>query len=305
MRATLVVAREGSVFLIPPSSPAREFPLAGGRGPADGRPGGGGRRELPPAFLNELSGLEPGTPLVVCGRALGERLAEQLTRPIRFASPEDWRRALTGLPRPEPTAEREGFLARARADLEAALRSPEEVLVSLAREEERLERSVGRETRAAEAFVAVPGTVLAEYARSWKRERELLTEHHRELVRLLEIEARRVLPNLSALVGARTAARLAAEAGGITPLARMSSSRLQLLGSRRRPDPERGPRFGVIYLADGLDQVPADRRGAFARSEAALAAIAVRADVLTRRDVAAELLRRRDARRDQLRRRRR
>lgn len=305
MRATLVVARGTSVYVVSGPSAVRGFP-----GPREDRvapdgPGPAGPDDLPPALLRALGQVDRATPLIVCGAALYRKVAAALPRPVRRADAAAWRQALQALPFPDPVAEREFVLARARTTLEAALRSPEEVLVTLAREEERLERSVGREERAAEAFLAVPGTVLAEHARAWEQARRVLAEHHRELVARLEAEARRTLPNLSSVVGPRTAARLAAAAGGFAPLARISSSRLQLLGSRRRPSPERGPRFGVIYLADGSDQVPPDRRAAYARSLAAIAAIAVRADVWTHRDVAGGLVGRRDARRDQLRRRRR
>ena len=305
MRATLVVARGPTVYLVSGGTRIHEFPL----GPTPSRGHGASRTTdslgVPGALVEELRAVDPSVPVVVCGRSLFGAVAGQLVRPPRLAGPAAWHFALGALPPLDPKVERERFLLRARADLDAALRSPEEVLVSLAREEERLERSVGREQRAAEAFVAVPGTVLEEYARGWERARETLEQHHRELVRLLEGEAQRTLPNLSAVVGARTAGRLAAAAGGFAPLARMSSSRLQLLGSRRRPGPERGPRYGVIYRAEDAEQVPGDRRGAFARSEAALAAIAARADILTHRNVAEQLVRRRTTRRDQLRRRRR
>lgn len=303
MRATLVVARGRSLYIVPPAERPREF-----RCEPRGRTGGiapPAEPDLPPSLVAGLAGTDPAVPIVACGPSLAERLTAQVGRPIRTAGPAEWRSALEQLPPPEPAAEREEILRRARSDLEAALRSPEEVLVSLAREEERVERTVGREARAAEAFVAVPGTVLAEVARNGERARELLADHHRELVRRLEAEARQTVPNLSAVVGARTAARLVAAAGGLGALARMSSSRVQLLGSRRRPDPERGPRFGVIYLAEGSERIPQGRRGAYARSLASLAVVAVRADRFTHRDLAGPLQRRRDARRDDLMRRRR
>ena len=295
MRATLVVAHAGSVYVLSPGTPPRGFELAKGRTGGPTAQGG-----LPPAALDALRNADPGAPIVVCGQELLTAVAPRLARPVGLADRTAWHVALGALPAPEPRAERAAMLARARADLDAALRSPEELLVSLAREEQRFGRSEGREERAAEAFVAPVGTVLADLDRRWRQVRERLTEHHAELDRLLEAEARRSLPNLSALVGPRTAARLAAAAGGLAPLARMSASRLQLLGTRRRPSPERGPRYGAIYLADTVDAVPDDRRAAFARSLAALAAIAVRADVLTHRDLSATLVRRRDLRRERL-----
>ena len=165
-----------------------------------------------------------------------------------------------------------------------------------------MERAVGREARAAEAFVAVPETPLNHHLPAWDRARSALGELEEALRRTLEAEARRLVPNLSAVVGPRTAARLVASAGGIAALARMPSARIQLLGSRRRPSPERGPRFGLLYRADRLAEVPIGRRGAYARSLAALAAIAVRADASTHRDIGAELVARRDRRVEMLRR---
>ena len=301
MSATLVVARGRSIWLVSGPSTVREYPTAKS-GPSD-RARSPGELDLPASVVAELERLGPTASVLVCGSRLHAALLRRLARPVHRADPESVRAALAALPPAEPTLEREQFLDRARADLESAMRSPEELLVSLAREEERVERSVGREARAAEAFVAVPGTVLEEYARSWVRARELISEHYRELVRRLELEARTAVPNLSAVVGPRTAARLVAAAGGIAPLARMSSSRLQLLGSRRRPSAERGPRYGALYLADGADEVPPERRGAYARSLASLAVIAVRADWLTHRDIAAGLVRRRESRRSRLQRR--
>lgn len=305
MGATLVVARGRSVFVLADASPPREFPVGGARAATEASAGPARAPDLPPGALEALRGVAPSAPIVVCGRVLHDVVASRLSRSVRRAGPADWHRALDALPAREPSAEREELLRHARAELDSALRSPGEVLVSLAREEERVARGVGREARAAEAFVAVPGTALAEHARAWSRVRELLAEHHRELADRLEAEARRTVPNLSAVVGARTAARLVAAAGGVAPLSRMSASRLQLLGSRRRPSAERGPRYGVLYLAEGADSVPPDRRAAYVRSVAALAAIAARADALTHGDLAGELVRRREARRAELGRRRR
>jgi RNA processing factor Prp31 len=53
-----------------------------------------------------------------------------------------------------------------------------------------------------------------------------------------------------------------------------------------------------------MEDVPLDRRAAYARSLAALAAIAARADLFTRRSIAPELIARRNRRIEQLRRRR-
>lgn len=292
MDSAIVVPRGRSIVLLEPSSSPREFPFD---------PGSTGAS---PGLLAALELAGRRGPVAVGGPPLLDALASARVGRLRPASRAEWHAALQRFPPAELARERAAVLTRAREDLEAALRAPDEVLIALAREEERLARAVGRERRAAEAFVAVPGTVLADYARAWEGARGTLAEHHRALRQRLEAEATRLLPNLSAVVGPRTAARLVAAAGGTAPLAKMAAARLQLLGARRRPSADRGPRYGTIYLADALDDVPPDRRGAFARSLAAMAAIAARADLLTHRDLSASLLARRDARRASLRRRR-
>ncbi len=219
------------------------------------------------------------------------------------ASLTELRSARAEVARREAPEDRAFLLAVAHQELERSLASPEEVLISLAREEERVERALGREERAADAFVTVQGTLLEEYQPAWAGARASLARHHASLVSLLERAAQEVAPNLAVIVGERVAGRLVAAAGSVTALARMSGSRIQLLGSRRRPSPERGPRYGVIYRAVRMNDLPIARRGAYARSLAALAAIAARADATTHAEVATGLLARRDRRVEALRRR--
>jgi len=235
----------------------------------------------------------------VVARALG---AVGLSRPL--AGPVDFARART-VAAGRPTSEwRSMLLDEARSALERTLASPEETVIALAREEERVERARTRDDGALSSWVGPSEGPLAEYATAWKTYRVALERHHADLVRRLEGATRAFAPNLSRVVGARVAGRLVAAAGGLPALGRMPASRLQLLGSRRRPAGGRGPRFGLLYRAEGLDRLPPDRQGAYARSLAALAVIAARADSTTRADVAAALLPRRDRRRAQLERRR-
>ncbi len=286
MAATLVVARGPSLYLVGPSGPVRELEL---------RPG----RTAPPRPAAAPDSVEPALgagpvreegPFTTWGGRAARALSEVLRSPVGEAPRASWRPAARRLPAWPREARRDYLLAVARSELERRLRSPEEIVISLAREEERVERSVEREARASETFVSPRATPLEEYARDWASFRTQLTERHRALRERLEEAAEDLLPNLAAVVGTRVAARLLAAAGGLAPLARMSSSRLQLLGARRRPSPERGPRYGLLYRADCLDDVPLDRRAALARSVAALAAIAVRADATTRSEVAPVLL---------------
>jgi hypothetical protein len=261
--------------------------------------------DLPPGLVEALVRLPVNARVVAGDAALARSLTVRSGRTVPRADLEELRAARTIAWRSAPREERPFALALARLALERALRSPEEVLISLAREEERLERALGREDRAAAAFLPVPGTPLAEYRTSWEATREMLREHHAGLEHLLEQSARALVPNLSAVLGEKVASRLVAAAGGLPPLGKMSAARLQLLGTRRRPSPERGPRFGIIYRAVRMDEVPVARRGAYARSLAALGVIAARADATTGRSLAVDLVGRRDRRVEALRRRKR
>ena len=216
---------------------------------------------------------------------------------------DEERAALAVVPQVRPLEERRFLLDLARQRVQEALTSDEETLIALAREEERVERTVNREAGAAEQFLAGDSGPLAEYAAEWAGERATLGRHHERLMARLERLAETTVPNLTRLVGARVAARLVAAAGSRAALARVSASRLQILGSRRRPGGGRGPRFGLIYRAARMTDVPRDRQGRYARSVAALAAIAARADAVTHRDLGDLLLARRDRRIERLRRR--
>jgi hypothetical protein len=261
--------------------------------------------DLPERLVQRIRPLPSEVRLFGAGVRLTAALAERIGRPVEVSGVADLRRARSKLKGWAGDIDREFVLRVARGSLERALRSPEEVLISLAREEERLERAIGREARAAEAFLAPQGSPLEEYARLWREARAGLEAHHAGLVGRLERESQRLLPNLSATVGPRVAARLLSAAGSLAGLGRMNGSRLQLLGTRRRPSAERGPRYGVVYRASRMEDVPAARRGAYARTLASLAAIAARADATTRRDLSGVLVSRRDRRVADLRRQRR
>ena len=225
-----------------------------------------------------LAGIRPRPPTVVEAREVAEAVAAGLSDLRTFT------------------------LALAHRRIELALASDDETLIALAREEERVERAVGREESALAQFLVPEEGPLTEHRRGWELHRAAVERHHAELLDRLGAVARRVVPNLSALLGETVAARLVATAGDRATLGRMSASRLQLLGARRRPGGGRGPRFGVIYRAARMSDVPLDRRGRYARSLAALAVIAARADSLTKADLSNVLIPRRDRRVLQLRR---
>ena len=208
------------------------------------------------------------------------------------------------LPPIDPEIERRFLLALAHEVVARELSSPEEAMIALARELERLQRAVRREEEAAGAFLTPATGPLQDFTTDWRAFRGQFADHETRLVDRVEALALEVVPNLAAVVGPSVAAQFVAQAGGVTALARLSASRLQLLGSRRRPGPGRGPRFGLLYRAVLKAGVPPDREGAYARSLAALAAIAVRADWSTHRSIGPSLIARRDRRLQQLRRRR-
>jgi hypothetical protein len=291
----VVLGRLSDLFLVRPGAPVARFPDVRRGPPADG--------SLPAGLVRALKESVPDDRLAADTEVRRESVRAALGRPVELAPIELLRSARHELPPVEARAERDWILGWSEARLESVLASPEEILISLAREEERLERAVGREARAAEAFLAPEGSSLREYAVDWARVRRALDAHHDALAERLGRQTREVAPNLAAVVGERVAARLISLAGGLGPLGRMRAPRLQLLGTRRRPGPERGPRFGVIFRADRMGDVPPDRRGAYARSLAAIAAIAARADATTRADLRRPLLARRDRRVEQLRRR--
>lgn len=261
--------------------------------------------DLPEDLVRRLDLLPPGTTLAAAGPILCEALSRRARRPVEPASVASLRRVRVFLPPLAADTERTFLRSVATRRLERALRSPAEIVITLAREEERVERALGREERAAESFLTVPDSPLESYVRDWTSARGSIAMHHARLLASLEHEARSVLPNLSRVVGPRVAARLLAASGSLATLGRMSAPRLQLLGSRRRPSAERGPRFGVLYRAERMDEVPLGRRGAYARSLAAIAAIAARADASTGRDISTRLVERRDRRIAELQRRRR
>lgn len=95
-----------------------------------------------------------------------------------------------------------------------------------------------------------------------------------------------IAPNIRAVVGSSIGARLISLAGGLTNLARMPASKLQILGaekalfralrSRARP-----PKHGVIYQYPDIRGVPKWQRGKVARALAGKLSIAARVDAMS------------------------
>ena len=90
-------------------------------------------------------------------------------------------------------------------------------------------------------------------------------------------------PNLSALAGPILAARLVSRAGGLSRLAGMPSSRLQVMGAEKSlfkhlKGHAPSPKHGIIYRHPAVVGSPRRLRGRVARSLAAKLAIAARLD---------------------------
>jgi nucleolar protein 56 len=103
-----------------------------------------------------------------------------------------------------------------------------------------------------------------------------------------------IAPNTMALAGPLVGAKLISLAGGVTKLAMMPSSRIQILGAEKavfRHIRERGlpPKHGVIFQHPLLKTAPWWQRGRIARSFAAKIAIAARVDAFSKEYVADEL----------------
>lgn len=103
------------------------------------------------------------------------------------------------------------------------------------------------------------------------------------LMREVSARADEVLPNVSALIGGLVAARLLSRAGGLSTLARMPGSTIQVLGSERAlfshlraGTPP--PKHGIIFQHRRVHNAPREVRGRVARVLAAKLAIAARLD---------------------------
>ncbi|MGI0131238.1 MAG: hypothetical protein ACREDE_03810, partial [Thermoplasmata archaeon] len=182
MASAVVVERGPQLFLVrPPPAPPAEYPFRPEAGPSEEAAGG----RLPASLVETLRSLPTELGLRAGSEALARALGGRLERTVPVASLAEMRAARAALPSWGPDAERRYLLSVAHESLERALRSPEEVLITLTREEERVERAVGREARASESFLVVRGSPLAVYARQWTGVRASLEQHHSMLETLL------------------------------------------------------------------------------------------------------------------------
>ncbi|MGZ7145886.1 MAG: NOP5/NOP56 family protein [Halobacteriota archaeon] len=112
---------------------------------------------------------------------------------------------------------------------------------------------------------------------------ERLHEVRRDIADGIVREMRALAPNISSVAGELLGARLIAAAGGLEPLARMPSSRIQVMGAskalfRHLKYKSKPPKHGLIFQHPLVRGNPARIRGKVARLLAAKIAIAARVD---------------------------
>lgn len=112
---------------------------------------------------------------------------------------------------------------------------------------------------------------------------ERLHEVRRDIADSIVREMHALAPNISSVAGELLGARLIAGAGGLEPLARMPSSRIQVMGAskalfRHLKYKAKPPKHGLIFQHPLVRGNPARVRGKIARLLAAKIAIAARLD---------------------------
>jgi len=121
-----------------------------------------------------------------------------------------------------------------------------------------------------------------------------LYQLRQSLENYLDTTMEEVTPNIKALAGSLLGARLIALAGGLTNLAKMPSSTIQVLGAekalfRSLKTGTRSPKHGIIFQHTLLHEAKKWQRGKIARAMAGKLAIAARADAFGSRYIGEEL----------------
>jgi len=121
-----------------------------------------------------------------------------------------------------------------------------------------------------------------------------LYQLRQNLEQYLDSAMEEVAPNTKALVGSLLGARLIALSGGLTNLAKMPASTIQVLGAekalfRSLKTGTKPPKHGIIFQHTFLHEAKKWHRGKIARALAGKLAIAVRADAFGGRHLGEEL----------------
>jgi nucleolar protein 56 len=118
----------------------------------------------------------------------------------------------------------------------------------------------------------------------------MVNKEAERLEKQIDEDMQKIAPNTSALIGPVIGARMIALAGGLERLAFMPASTIQILGAEKalfrfKKEGGRPPKHGVIFQHPSVNKAPPKDRGKIARAFAAKIAIAVKADVFTKRDI--------------------
>uniref|UniRef100_A0A2R5LN05 U4/U6 small nuclear ribonucleoprotein Prp31 n=1 Tax=Ornithodoros turicata TaxID=34597 RepID=A0A2R5LN05_9ACAR len=110
-----------------------------------------------------------------------------------------------------------------------------------------------------------------------------LNDYKQEIYSYVESRMSFIAPNLSIIVGASVAAKLMGVAGGLTPLSKMPSCNVLVLGSQKRSlsgfsSTAILPHTGFIYYTDIVQNTPQDLRRKAARLLAGKCVLAARVD---------------------------
>ncbi len=109
-------------------------------------------------------------------------------------------------------------------------------------------------------------------------------EEKESLEKYVENLAKRIIPNISAVLGEVVAAKLVSEAGSLKKFARMPSSTVQVLGAekalfRHMKGEGSAPKHGTIFLHPCISSLPNNKRGKMARYLSNKAVLAGRLDM--------------------------
>uniref|UniRef100_A0AC35TJZ3 Nop domain-containing protein n=1 Tax=Rhabditophanes sp. KR3021 TaxID=114890 RepID=A0AC35TJZ3_9BILA len=112
-----------------------------------------------------------------------------------------------------------------------------------------------------------------------------LTTYRSDLAEYLKNRMAALAPNLTALVGELVGARLISHAGSLVNLAKYPASTVQILGAekalfRALKAKKDTPKYGLIYHAQLVGQVPQKLKGKMARKLAAKVSLSTRIDAL-------------------------
>lgn len=123
-----------------------------------------------------------------------------------------------------------------------------------------------------------------------------MKRYQRQLESYIDELMEQVAPNIKTLVGAVLGSKLIAKAGGLENLARMPSSRIQVLGAEKAVflhlrHGRKPPKHGLIYQDARIHGAPKYLRGKIARTVANKLAIAARLDYFSSENRGEELTR--------------